>query len=129
MIAEQVVCRRFDAPDEVRAMERGTFSVIRLGGVVIGRAQYDRGWKWSEHVGPMIGCTHCTVQHVGLVLSGIAAVAFDDGSMVELRAGDVFFIPGVPHDSWVVGNEPYASLHLEGADTYAHGEAGGASTS
>jgi hypothetical protein len=25
----------------------------------------------------------------------------------------------VPHDSWVVGDEPYVSLHLLGADEYA----------
>jgi hypothetical protein len=25
----------------------------------------------------------------------------------------------VPHDSWVVGNEPYVSLHFLGADEYA----------
>jgi len=25
----------------------------------------------------------------------------------------------VPHDSWVVGDRPYVSLHLMGADAYA----------
>jgi len=25
----------------------------------------------------------------------------------------------VPHDSWVVGDRPYVSLHLLGADKYA----------
>jgi len=35
-----------------------------------------------------------------------------------MRAGDVFYIaPG--HDSWVVGDEPYVSLHLMGASEYA----------
>ena len=23
--------------------------------MIIGRATYDPGWKWSEHVGPLIG--------------------------------------------------------------------------
>ena len=32
--------------------------------------------------------------------------------------GDLFHIaPG--HDSWVVGDEPYISLHFEGAESYA----------
>ena len=40
------------------------------------------------------------------------------GAITELRPGDVFHIaPG--HDSWVVGDEPYVSLHLLGADHYA----------
>jgi len=25
----------------------------------------------------------------------------------------------VPHDSWVIGDEPYVSLHFLGADRYA----------
>ena len=59
------------------------------------------------------------VEHVGLVLSGTAAVAFEDGRVVELRVGNLFHIPPIPHDSWVVGDEPYVSLHFLGADRYA----------
>jgi len=43
----------------------------------------------------------------------------DDGTIHELRAGTLFHIPAVPHDSWVVGDEPYVSLHLLGGDRYA----------
>jgi hypothetical protein len=32
--------------------------------------------------------------------------------------GDLFHVPP-GHDSWVVGDEPYVSLHLLGADSYA----------
>ena len=56
------------------------------------------GWKWSLHVGPIAGAARCEVEHVGMVLSGVATV---------------------PHDSWVVGNERYVSLHLLGAERYA----------
>ena len=56
---------------------------------------------------------------VGLVLSGIATVAFDEGRVIELHAGDLFYIPPVPHDSWVIGDEPYVSLHFLGAEKYA----------
>jgi hypothetical protein len=35
-----------------------------------------------------------------------------------MTAGDVFYIaPG--HDSWVVGDQPYVSLHFMGAAEYA----------
>jgi quercetin dioxygenase-like cupin family protein len=114
-----VILRRFDSPDETRVMEKGRFEIVRIGGVTIGRATYEPGWKWSEHVGPTIGATRCSVEHVGLVVSGTATAALDDGRVFELRAGELFYIPPIPHDSWVVGNEPYVSLHFLGAEHYA----------
>ena len=114
-----VILRRFDSPDETRVMEKGRFEIVRIGGLTIGRATYEPGWKWSEHVGPTVGATRCTVEHVGLVVSGTATAALDDGRVFELRAGELFYIPPVPHDSWVMGNEPYVSLHFLGADHYA----------
>ena len=42
----------------------------------------------------------------------------DNGTITEMSPGDIFDIaPG--HDSWVVGDEPYVSLHFLGADLYA----------
>jgi mannose-6-phosphate isomerase-like protein (cupin superfamily) len=114
----EVVLKRFDTPDEVRTFERGRFELVTIGGMTIGRAIYEPGWKWSEHVGKASGKTSCDVEHVGVVLSGVATAAMDDGRIVEMKAGDIFYIaPG--HDSWVVGDEPYVSLHLLGADNYA----------
>jgi len=114
-----VVLKRFESPDDVRLFEKGRFEIVRLGGVSIGRATYEPGWKWSVHVGPAVGAKRCPVEHVGLVLSGVATAAFDDGRIVELRPGHLFHIPAVPHDSWVVGEERYVSLHFMGADHYA----------
>lgn len=89
--------------------------------MTIGRATYSPGWKWSEHVGPSLGKKHCDVEHVGFVLSGRATATIVGGSVVEMKAGDVFYVPPGPpgHDSWVVGNEPYVSLHLLGASNYS----------
>jgi hypothetical protein len=114
-----VLLKRFDAPDEVRVFTKGRFEIVRLGDQTIGRATYEPGWKWSTHVGPGLGATRCTVPHVGLVLSGAATAAFEDGTVVELKAGSLFAIPAVPHDSWVLGDEPYVSLHFLGAEHYA----------
>jgi catechol 2,3-dioxygenase-like lactoylglutathione lyase family enzyme/quercetin dioxygenase-like cupin family protein len=100
-------------------MVKGRFEIVRLGGLTIGRATYEPGWRWSEHVGPSVGATRCPVEHVGLVISGAATVAFEDGRVVELRAGELFYVPPVPHDSWVIGDERYVSLHFLGADHYA----------
>jgi len=115
----QVVLKRFDNPDETRMMKMGKFEIVNLGGLTIGRATYEPGWKWSKHVGPELEETRCCVEHVGLVLAGTAAVAFDDGRVIELRAGALFYIPPEPHDSWVIGEEKYVSLHFLGADHYA----------
>lgn len=114
-----VIVKRFEKPDEVREMVKGRFEIVRLGGITIGRATYLPGWKWSEHVGPAVGATRCSVEHVGLVLAGTATAAFADGRVIELRAGDLFYIPPEPHDSWVVGTESYVSLHFLGAERYA----------
>jgi quercetin dioxygenase-like cupin family protein len=113
-----VVLKRFEQPDEVRHMVKGRFELVRLGGLTIGRATYEPGWRWSEHVGPTVGATRCTVEHVGLVLRGVATVAFED-RIVEMHPGELFYVPPLPHDSWVVGDEPYVSLHFLGADHYA----------
>jgi quercetin dioxygenase-like cupin family protein len=114
-----VILKRFESPDEVRQMVKGRFELVHLGGLTIGRATYEPGWRWSTHVGPGVGAARCNVEHVGLVLSGTATAAFADGRVVELRAGELFHIPSEPHDSWVIGDEPYVSLHFLGADHYA----------
>jgi quercetin dioxygenase-like cupin family protein len=114
----EVVLKRFEQPDEVRTMVKGRFELVRLGGLTIGRATYEPGWRWSEHVGPTVGATRCTVEHVGLVLRGVATVALEE-RIFELHPGELFYVPPLPHDSWVVGNEPYVSLHFLGADHYA----------
>jgi quercetin dioxygenase-like cupin family protein len=113
-----VIIKRFEHPDEVRELVKGKFELVHLGGLTIGRATYEPGWKWSEHVGPGLGLSRCPVEHVGLVLQGSATVAFED-RVLEMKAGDLFHVPPEPHDSWVVGDEPYVSLHFLGADRYA----------
>ena len=114
----EVILKHFDHPDETRIFEKGRFDIVRLGGLTIGRAQYEPGWRWSTHVGPLAGAELCEVEHVGMVIAGRAVAAMRDGSQIELAAGSLFYIPPVPHDSWVVGDEPYVSLHFEGADRY-----------
>ena len=114
-----VIVRRFDAPDDTRIFPRGRFDRVTIAGRTFGRATYEPGWRWSVDIGPSVGSTRCTVEHLGLVLSGCATAAFDDGRVIELRAGELFYIPPTPHDSWVVGEEAYVSVHFLGVDHYA----------
>jgi quercetin dioxygenase-like cupin family protein len=107
-----------DAPTETRSFERGRFDIYRVGPMTLGRATYEPGWKWSEHVGAPLGETSCQVEHVGLVLSGRAMASMDDGIERVMEPGDFFHVPP-GHDSWVVGDEPYVSLHFLGSEDYA----------
>ena len=117
---KDVILRRFEAPDEVRPMLQGSFDVVGIDGVLIGRATYEPGWRWSSHVGRALNQQHCHLEHLGVVISGALVAEFaNNGRVIELKAGDVFYIPPEPHDSWVVGTEPYVSLHLLGAGEYA----------
>ena len=108
----------FEEPTETRTFAKGRFDLYRVGPMTLGRASYEPGWKWSEHVGAPIGETSCSVEHVGLVLSGQAAVRMDDGTERVMRPGEFFYVPP-GHDSWVVGDEPYVSLHIMGSEGYA----------
>jgi hypothetical protein len=115
---DDLLIKRFEQSDEVRTFEKGKFEMVKIGSMTIGRASYEPGWKWSTHVGAATGATLCEVEHVGMVVSGCAACRMKDGRYYEMHAGDLFYI-GPGHDSWVVGDEPYVSLHFLGAEHYA----------
>ena len=117
-MTNEAILKRFEEPDEALFFEKGRFEIVRIGGVTIGRATYEPGWKWSEHVRPVAGTQFCEVEHVGLVVAGRAVAAMGDGRLLELEPGTLFYVPPEPHDSWVVGDEQYVSLHFLGADQY-----------
>ena len=62
----EVILKRFEKPDEVRTFEKGKFELLQVGGMTIGRATYEPGWKWSVHVGQGLGKQSCDVEHVGM---------------------------------------------------------------
>ena len=111
--------KRFESPDEVRTFEKGRFELVKIDGMTIGRATYEPGWKWSQHIAPVAGTSLCQVEHIGIVISGQAVCAIEDGRSYVMKPGDIFYI-GPGHDSWVVGDQPYVSLHFLGAEKYAH---------
>jgi hypothetical protein len=104
-------------PTEVREFPKGRFEIFRVGPATIGRASYEPGWRWSADVGGSPDAL-CEVEHVGWVVSGSAAVKMADGTERVMTAGQFFYVPP-GHDSWVVGDEPYVSLHILGSDDYA----------
>ena len=117
----KMITKSFETPDEVRNPPNAKVEVLNLGDATAMRGTFEPGWKWSVHVGAGSGQKSCQVEHVGMVVSGRATAAMDDGRIIEMKAGDLFYIaPG--HDSWVVGDEPYVSLHFLGAGDYAKGK-------
>jgi hypothetical protein len=112
------IVRRFNEPDELREFPLGRFELVQIGGMTIGRAEYAPGWRWSEHVGRAQGRSSCEAAHLGLVISGRNRIEMDDGRVIEIGPGDLFEI-GPGHDSLVIGDTPYVSIHFLGAEDYA----------
>jgi class 3 adenylate cyclase len=105
-------------PDEVRTFSNGRIEVFNVGDVVIGRAVYEPGWRWSTDVRPRVGTSSCEVHHQGLVISGGLRIAMDDGPELEVGPGDLFEIPP-GHDAWVLGDEPWISVDYSGRRYFA----------
>lgn len=116
----KIEIKNLAAPDEARPIEKGRLDLCSVGGLTVGRATYEPGWKWSEHVGRAMDQEWCEVEHVVLVVQGRMVVAMRDGERVEIGPDDLCYIPP-GHDSWVVGDQPYVSLHFVGIKEYARG--------
>jgi len=111
--------KRFDAPDDKRPFQdKGHVEIVNIGDGAVGRATFEPGWKWSDHVKPIAGTDSCQAAHVGYVISGRQLVHMDDGTELEIGPGDVVSIPA-GHDGWTVGDEPCVVLDFAGMATYA----------
>lgn len=115
---DRLFVKKFDSPDERRPFEKGHIDVINVGEGVVGRALFEPGWKWSEHVKPLAGTDSCDVAHAAYIVSGRLHVVMDGGEARELGPGDFAMIPP-GHDAWVVGNEPCVMFDFGGAQNYA----------
>ena len=101
-------------PANQRSLSRGVGAAAHVGGLAIGRAILEPGWRWSEDVKPIAGTEWCEVHHLQLIVSGRLAVRLADSDEVdEFVAGDLFDIPP-RHDAWVVGDEPADLIDLSG---------------
>jgi hypothetical protein len=109
----------FAAPDEVRAPDPTVkIEVVKLAGGEIGRYTFQPGWRWSEHIKPVVGGDSCQTEHLGYLVSGKMGIKTDDGTAGEVMPGSVYRIaPG--HDGWVIGDEPVVVVEFQGAKTYA----------
>ena len=111
--------KSLDHPDETRPfVGKGRADIVKVAGVTVGRAVFEPGWRWSEHVKPLAQTESCQSSHVGYVLSGRMRVRMDDGREAEVGPGEAMAIaPG--HDAWVVGDEACVALDFSGMEQYA----------
>jgi uncharacterized cupin superfamily protein len=79
---------------------------------------FEPGWKWSENVKPIAETDSCEVEHFGYVVSGSMTVHMDDGTEMEVSAGEVIAIPP-GHDAEVTGSEPCVMVDFGEAADYA----------
>ncbi len=115
---EVAECQSFKSPKEVRIFPRGRLELITVGGVTIGRATLEPGWRWSTSVQPIAQTESCESVHFQYHVSGTLRVRMDDGTELDCKAGDVSLLPS-GHDAWVVGNEPVVVVDFQGMTDYA----------
>src|SRR5437870_3748380 len=110
--------KNLGAPDEVREFDKGRVEIVNLDGIIIGRATFEPGWKWSMCVKPIAETESCQAPHTGYIVSGRMHVEMDNGQTVEFGPGDAMVVPP-GHDAWVLGNEPCIALDFSGMENYA----------
>lgn len=109
--------KRFEKPEEVRDVPRSRVEIVTLDDVVVGRMTMAPGWRWSVHVRDIAKTDQCMYHHVGYVLAGILRSEMADGTMLDVRAGDVYEIPP-GHDAWVIGDEAFVTIDFAGVRTW-----------
>ncbi|MFF5426144.1 MULTISPECIES: cupin domain-containing protein [unclassified Streptomyces] len=120
-----IVRKSFDSADETRPFEdgKGRLDLLTTDRGPIGRATFEPGWRWSQHVKPIAGTDSCEAAHFGYIVSGRLKVVMNDGEESEIGPGDLMQVaPG--HDAWVVGDEPCVALDWVGFGDYAVRESG-----
>lgn len=96
--------KNLQSPDETREFDHGLLEIGTAGGTSVARATLRPGWRWSEHVRPIVGGDSCQVHHTGYCLSGRLGIRTDDGTELVIGPGEVYDIPP-GHDGWVEGDE------------------------
>ncbi len=111
--------KSLDSPEDTRTFDKGRLDLVTIGGMTIGRAMFEPGWRWEDSIKPISGTDSCQLSHVGYVVSGRLRIVMDDGEEVEYVAGDAMSVePG--HLSWVEGDETTVVLDFSGnANLYA----------
>jgi hypothetical protein len=110
--------RSVNAPDETRKFDKGKLDLVKIGGAMVGRAEFQPGWRWSTSLKEMTKTESCLAPHFQYHVSGTLHIVMDDGTGRDCKAGDISLVPP-GHDAWVVGNEPVVVVDFQGMVDYA----------
>jgi class 3 adenylate cyclase len=105
--------KQFDEPDEVLSLPLLEAQIVTLGEVYVARVVHQPGWRWSEHVKPVVGAPSCEYHHQGFVIAGEIEFVTDDGARGRARAGEAYDVPP-GHDGMVIGEEAAIVVEFAG---------------
>ena len=109
-----IVIKNFGDADERVAFDHGHLDLVKASSLALGWEVLDPGWRWSDHVKPIVETERCEFHHVSILLEGRLGFETRDGEVVEAGPGDVLDIaPG--HLSWVVGDAAAVVINVQGA--------------
>ena len=109
--------KNFSTPDQVRTFTLGHVDVVNLDETTVGRFMWEPGWRWSEVVKPVVDTQTCLNRHLGYAIGGHLHVLMDDGTELDIRAGDAYEIPP-GHDAWVVGDTSFDAVEFASARNF-----------
>ena len=116
--------KSFAHPDETRTPDKTKLDVVSLGPVDVARITLEPGWQWSQCIKPTAGTDSCQAHHTGTIVSGSLHVKHDDGTELDLRAGDAYVIQP-RHDAWVTSDEPVVGYEFDTATAQTYAKAPG----
>ena len=118
----EIIKKNFDSPDESREpTDNVKVALVDLGSVKIAKMTAQPGWKWSEHIKPIVGTEKCENSHTGVLISGSMMVVDENGKEVQVDAGDAYYI-GPLHDGWVIGNDPIMAYEFDQTTAVNYGK-------
>jgi TusA-related sulfurtransferase len=110
-VEESASKKNLGEPDEWKSFPKGSLQIVTMGGFTFGLRTFQPGWRWTADMKPIAKTESCMIRHMGYVISGRMAFAMDDGTRLEVGAGDAFNVhPG--HDTWTMGEDPVVFIDL-----------------
>ena len=118
MAVGRVLVGNLDEPDEVIRYPLGENEIVRLGGSVVTRDVHQPGWRWDQHVKPIVGTETCQFHHRGVVLRGHMGVRTDEGDTFIIGPDHVYDV-GPGHIGWVEGDDELVTVNWAGGAEWA----------
>ena len=60
----------FGKPEETRKFDKVKLELIEIGGAMVGRAEFQPGWKWSTSVKPLAKTDSCEAPTFNIISLG-----------------------------------------------------------